>query len=152
MKKIILACILALIFSPSVIAKSDSSTNEKVLAVFQKTFPEAKNPIWHSFEHLGHTFYEVYFKNDDNSSHKITYFNNGLLVQSLSYYKKENLNPVVRAKVAEEFPGKEIFSVTEKYYAGNVTLYINIEGEDSWHNIQISPMGHILKREKFNKN
>ena len=147
MKKIIFACFAAFISTTSVFAAPASLVTEKVLKVFHDAFPEVKQPTWYNFDN----YYEVYFTNADNSSCRIDYNPEGIILSSTRYYTSQNLSPVIRAKVNQKYPGKQIFGITEVSTDDMVTYHIVLEDSKYWFNIQSDATGNISLEKKLSK-
>ena len=147
MKKIIFACLTALSCATAVTAAPASIVTEKVLKVFHDAFPEVKQPVWYNFDN----YYEVYFTNPDNSSCRIDYNPDGIVLSTTRYYTSQNLAPAIRAKVNEKYPGKKIFGITEVSNNDNVTYHIVLEDDKYWLNIQSDATGNISLEKKLVK-
>ena len=147
MKKIIFACLTALISATSLFAAPPSIVTEKVLKVFRDAFPEVKEPTWYNFD----TYYEVYFTNPDNSSCRIDYNPEGIVLSTTRYYTSQNLSPAIRAKVNEKYPGKKIFGITEVSNNENVTYHIVLEDDKNWLTVQSDATGNITLERKLVK-
>ena len=143
MKKIILVWLIAIISATSVLAAPNSLVTEKVLKVFHEAFPEVKQPVWYTFDN----YYEVYFTNSDNSSCRIDYSPDGIVMSTTRYYTEKELPPAIRAKVNEKYPGKKIFGVTEVSNSENLIYYIVLEDDANWYNIESDATG-IMKLDK----
>jgi hypothetical protein len=144
MKKIIIACFAALISATSVFATPSAFVTEKVLKVFHEAFPEVTQPTWYTFDN----YYEVYFTNPDNSSCRIDYTPDGVVISTTRYYTAKDLPPAIRAKVNAKYPGKTIFGVTEVSTNDNLTFHIVLEDEKYWLNIQSSATGSLSLEKK----
>jgi hypothetical protein len=147
MKKIIFGCLAAILSATSVFAVPASIVTEKVLKVFHEAFPEVKQPVWYNFDN----YYEVYFTNADNSTCRIDYSPDGIVLSTTRYYKSQNLSPAIRAKVNEKYPGKTIFGITEVSNSDMVTYHIVLEDEKYWFNIQSDATGNITLEKKLTK-
>lgn len=143
MKKIILASVVAIVSITTVFAYPKSLVTEKVLKVFHESFPEVRQPSWYTFDN----YYEVYFTNPDNSSCRIDYSPDGIVLSTTRYYNEQNLSPAIRAKVCEKYPGKKIFGITEVSNSENVTYHIVLEDDKYWYNITSDATG-IIKLDK----
>ena len=119
--------------------------NRKVLKVFSDAFPEVKQPTWYNFDN----YYEVYFTNADNSSCRIDYSPDGIVLSTTRYYTSQNLSPVIRAKVNEKYPGKKIFGITEVSNSDLLKFHIVLEDDKYWLNIQSDAMGNISPEKKL---
>ena len=147
MKKIIFACLAAFISTTSVFAAPTALVTEKVLKVFHDAFPEVKQPTWYNFDN----YYEVYFTNADNSSCRIDYNPDGILLSTTRYYTSQNLSPAIRAKVNEKYPGKKIFGITEVSTSDMLTYHIVLEDNKYWLNVQSDATGNISLEKKLIK-
>jgi hypothetical protein len=147
MKKIILACLITIVSATSVIAAPKSFVTEKVLKVFHEAFPEVKQPSWYTFDN----YYEVYFTNPDNSSCRIDYSPDGIVLSTTRYYTEQNLSPAIRAKVNEKYPGKKIFGITEVSNSENLIYSIVLQDEKYWYNIESDATGVIKLDKKLEK-
>lgn len=147
MKKIILVTLVAFASSTSIFANPAPIVTEKVLKIFHEAFPEVKQPTWYTFD----DYYEVYFTSPDNSSCRIDYSHDGTVLNTTRYYTEENLSPVVRAKVNEKYPGKQIFGVTEVSNSENVSYHIILEDSKYWYNIESNSTGNIRLEKKLLK-
>ncbi|KAA9041958.1 hypothetical protein FW778_08065 [Ginsengibacter hankyongi] len=147
MKKIFFACLVTIVSATSVFAAPKSLVTEKVLKVFHEAFPEVKKPSWYTFDN----YYEVYFTNPDNSSCRIDYSPDGILLSTTRYYTEQNLPPAIRAKVNEKYPGKKIFGITEVSNSENVTYNIVLEDNKNWYNIESDATGVIRLNKKLER-
>ena len=89
MKKIIFVWLASIFSAATIFAAPLSSVNEKVLKVFHEAFPEVKQPSWYTFDN----YYEVYFTNPDNSSCRIDYNPDGIVLSTTRYYSEQDLSP-----------------------------------------------------------
>jgi hypothetical protein len=147
MKKFIFVCLAAFISATSVLAAPVSLVTEKVLKVFHDAFPEVTQPTWYNFDN----YYEVYFTNADNTSCRIDYNPDGIVLSTTRYYGSQNLPPAIRAKVNEKYPGKKIFGITEVSNSDMVTYHIVLEDSKNWLNIQSDATGNISLEKKLVK-
>lgn len=147
MKKIIFVCLAAFISTTSVFAAPASLVTEKVLKVFHDAFPEVTQPTWYNFDN----YYEVYFTNADNSSCRIDYNPDGIVLNTLRYYGSQNLAPAIRAKVNEKYPGKKIFGITEVSTSDILTYHIVLEDSKYWLTVQSDATGNISLEKKLVK-
>jgi len=143
MKKIIFIWLVAIISATTVFAAPEFLVTEKVLKVFHDAFPEVKQPSWYTFDN----YYEVYFTNPDNSSCRIDYNPDGVVLSTTRYYSEQNLSPAIRAKVNEKYPGKKIFGITEVSNSENVIYNIVLQDDKCWYNIE-SDATCIIKLDK----
>lgn len=147
MKKFLFVCLVALISATSICASPTSLVTKKVLDVFHAAFPEVKQPIWYNYDN----YYEVFFTNADNSSCRIDYDADGVVLSSTRYYTEQGLSPAIRAKVNERYPGKKIFGVTEVSNSENVSYHIVLEDNKYWYNIESNETGNTRLEKKLLK-
>lgn len=142
MKKILLA---AIVFASSFTAMADDPS-EKVLEVFNKTFPNVKEVAWTENEQS----YEVKFKQNEVLS-KITYDKDGNILRTLRYYEEQDLPLLVLSKVKRKFTDKKIFGVTEESSEEGTFYHIILEDDKHWINITADGYGSIKVDKKYNK-
>ena len=143
MKKIILN--LAFIFAVTV-AFANPPVTEQVLKQFSTTFPAVNNAKW--FESENH--YDVYFEKDE-VKHHIRYTRSGKIESTRNYYPGSKLCTFLRAKVAEKFPTKSIFGVTEITNSNEMYYVVVLEDDKSWTNVHVDAIGQMNVLEKLNK-
>lgn len=119
---------------------------EKVLKNFSVAFPSVQDARW--FE--GENHYDVYFEKD-KVKYNIRYDLNGKIMSTRNYYSGEKLCPFLKAKVAEKYPTKSIFGVTEITNNQEMFCVINLEDAKSWTTIRIDSVGQITELEKMTK-
>ena len=144
MKKYFLFVAIAML--SATIVKADP-VSEKVLKVFEASFPEVKQTTWYDYE----SYYAVYFTNPDNSKCRIEYDYNGKIISTTRYYGEESLSPFIRGKVNEKYPGKDIFGVTEVSTSTGLAYHIVLEDQDKWYNITSDSIGSIHLDKKMDK-
>jgi len=147
MKKIIFVCLAAFVATTSAFSSPRAIVTEKVLKVFHDAFPEVTQPTWYNFD----GYYEVYFTNPDNTSCRIDYNEEGIVLSTMRYYGLQNLAPAIRAKVYEKFPGKKIFGVTEVSSSDMLTYHIVLEDSKSWTTVQSDAIGNLTIEKKLAK-
>jgi hypothetical protein len=147
MKKIIFVCLAAFISATSAFAAPKFIVTEKVLKVFHDAFPEVKQPTWYNFD----GYFEVYFTNPDNTSCRIDYNPDGVVLSTIRYYMAQNLPPAIRAKVNEKYPAKKIFGITEVSNNDTVVYHIVLEDDKSWLTVQSDATGNISVEKKLMK-
>lgn len=143
MKKIILN--LAFIFVVST-AFANPPITEQVLKQFNATFPTVDNARWFESD----THYDVYFEKDD-VKHQIRYDRSGKIISTRNYLPGSKLCTFLRAKVAEKYPAKSIFGVTEITNSNEKYYVIVLEDDKSWTNIHVDAIGQINVLEKLMK-
>ncbi len=120
--------------------------NEKVLGAFSKTFRDAKEVSWTESKNS----YEVSFKQNLVQS-RINYDKEGNIIQTLRYYKEENLPLMVLSKVKSKYADKNIFGVTEMSSEEGTFFYITLEDDKNWVEIKSDVYGSLSVQKKFKK-
>jgi len=126
--------------------------NEKVLQSFRSGFPHAEEVSW---EELPKS-YVVNFT-DDMVRTKIIYQKNGEFVSSTRYYTEHTLPSYLRLLIKKEYPGKEIFGVTEISAVTDeenhieTLYYIKLTDARHWITIRMESDGTITEKEKLNR-
>ena len=143
MKKAFLLCLIAAssmsIFATSLHATPDVSA--KILKSFHSHFPEVTNS---SIYHNGDTYVVIFKSPDNNSSGRMFYDKDGNLLETIRYYKADELSPFIRSKIASKYKDKSIFMVTdvenesEHYYQvilenANTMLVVHVNNDGSMH-------------------
>jgi hypothetical protein len=144
MKKYLLFIAIAMLSATIVKAEPVS---EKVLQIFESSFPEVKQTTWYDYE----SYYAVYFTNPDNSKCRIEYDYNGNIISTTRYYAEETLPPYIRGKVNEKYPGKNVFGVTEVSSSNGLVYHIVLEDKEKWYNITSDSIGSIHLEKKMDK-
>lgn len=147
MKKIFFTATVLLFFITSGFAYQQTDVPDKVLKIFHEAFPEVKAISWYHFD----DYYEVFFKPDETGSCRIDYSADGHVLSTTRYYSGENLSPVIRAKVNEKYPGKDIFGVTEVSNDDRVTYHIILQDSKYWYNIEADETGYCKLEKKLEK-
>jgi hypothetical protein len=143
MKKIF--AILVLLFAVST-SFANPPVTEKVLQQFSAIFPAVQDARW--FENDNH--FDVYFEQDKVKYH-IRYDRNGKVVSTRNYFSGEKLCPFLKAKVAEKYPTKSIFGVTELTNSEEMFYVINLEDAKCWTSIRVDVTGQITELDKLYK-
>src|ERR1700733_7630683 len=116
--------------SPAGIAANSplsSIINEKLLATFKQTFPDAEQVKWMEQEDK----YTVNFKEKDILT-KIEYDKDGNFLSSLRYYTEKGLPVNILCRLQKKYADKKVFGVTEMATETSVEYYIKLEDADSW--------------------
>lgn len=145
MKKILFAGLVILFSATSAFATRLPGVTTKVLKVFRQAFPEVTQTTWYNFD----DYYEVFFKTDETSSCRIDYSPEGNVLSTTRYCTGENLSPVIRAKINEKYPGKDIFGITEVSNNDKVTYHIVLKDINYWYNIEADATGSSRLEKKL---
>lgn len=143
MKKILFA--LVLIASVS-FANAAPIVNEKVLKTFNSVFPGVENTRWYEYDN----YYEAYFDNGDVKC-RVKFDLDGKVMSTLRYYGEKMVSPFLRAKLAQKFPGKTIFGITEVNSDSELTYNFVLEDSKSWTHVKADGLGQMEVTEKFKK-
>ncbi|MGI8950081.1 MAG: hypothetical protein ACR2FN_00710 [Chitinophagaceae bacterium] len=118
--------------------------NERLIHLFEKTFPDAKNIKWNEDANG----YVVCFA-QSNMLNKITYDNNDNFVSSLRYYDETNLPANILLAIKKKFAGKTIFGVTEFTNIEGVIYSIKLKDEKKWYTVQATSDGNFEVKESY---
>jgi len=145
MKKILLTLVImtAVLFT---YANTPFTVSEKVLKVFSNTFPGVENAKWYEYE----TFYEAYFDKDDIKC-RVRFDLEGKILNTIRYYGEKNVSPFLKAKVAQKYPGKKIFGVTEVNDESELSYNFVLEDEKNWLHVKSDGTGQMQVTDKFKK-
>lgn len=119
---------------------------EKVLKQFTAVFPSVQDAKW--FE--GEDHYDVYFEKE-GIQYRIRYDLNGKMVNTRNYYTGEKLCPFLKAKVAEKYPGKSVFGVTEITNSDEMFYVLNLEDAKTWTTVRVDATGQFTELDKMKK-
>lgn len=143
MKKILLTLVMASITSFTFAAPPVS---EKVLKLFKEIYPSVQDAKWYEFEN----YYQVYF-DSDNVKCRIKYDFDGKIISTMRYYGEGMVCPFLKAKLAQKFPGKKIFGVTEMTSDNDMTYDFVLEDDKSWTQVRSDATGQMSVTQKFKK-
>ncbi|HEY0066109.1 MAG TPA: hypothetical protein VGB46_02060 [Flavisolibacter sp.] len=142
MKKFMIAA-SALLFSLAVWA---AEPNEKVLASFHNTFKNVSEIVWNEVDGR----FEVKFLHNSIST-RVSYDQNGNILQTVRYYYEESLPILIRMKVQNKFKGLKVYGVTESTADGEVSYHIVLHDETNWVIVDSDAYGYIKIDKKFKK-
>ena len=149
MKKLILVAAAALVFAGSSFANVDPNreeVNEKVLKVFENTFPSVTDLKWKEYaEHYSASFRQ------NGTLTEVRYDREGNFLSSLRYYKEQMLPLSVLSDVKKTYPKKTIFGVTELTVGNAVTYFVTLEDEKTWLTVKTDQSGNMVVHDKFKK-
>jgi hypothetical protein len=120
--------------------------NEKLLATFKQTFPDAEQVKWMEQEDK----YTVNFK-EKGILTKIEYSKDGDFISSIRYYSEKNLPVNILCKIQKKYADKTIFGVTEMATETSVEYYVKLEDAKSWITVKSSVDGAMQVVEKYKK-
>ena len=107
MKNLILSAVvmLSLVFNASA---TTEPVNQKVLSTFHQVFKDAHRVSW---SHTG-SYYEAFFEVESVKTRAMLN-KRGALIQTIRYYKENELPSNVLYSVKKDFTGNEIVGITE---------------------------------------
>ncbi|AHF16133.1 hypothetical protein [Niabella soli] len=106
MKRILLLLLLSSVGYCA--AAGNPLVNDLSLKSFNALFKNAHNVVWSA----GKDFSDVSFQ-EDNILMRARFDNGGNLVQTIRYYKEQNLPVFIMQQIKKEYKGCEIYGVTE---------------------------------------
>jgi len=149
MKKMILLAAGALLLVSTSFAKVDpdrEDVNEKVLKVFETTFPVVTDVKWKEYT----DYYSASFKQNGIQT-EVRYDKEGNFISSLRYYKEERLPLSILTQVKKKFSNKSVFGVTELTTGTDVAYFITLEDQKSWVVVKADQSGNLQIQDKFRK-
>jgi hypothetical protein len=146
MKKSIANLLVICAVSLAAMSFDNPPVTEKVLKQFSASFPTVVDAKW--FE--GDNYYDVYFEKEQ-IKYNIRYDRNGKILSTRNYYTAEKLSPFLKGKVAEKFPDKTIFGVTEITNSEEMYFVLVLEDKTSWTNVKADATGTLTVIEKLKK-
>src|SRR5687767_8413664 len=119
----------ALLLSISLLARDP---DDKLIKTFNASFPKAERVHWYEMPKA----WVVNFVADGIRS-RIVYLKDGKITEFTRYYFESNLPFLIRSKVKDAYPNKNIFGVVEVSImtatgASRVEYYIKLEDEKNW--------------------
>ncbi|RYZ61000.1 MAG: hypothetical protein EOO14_06185 [Chitinophagaceae bacterium] len=146
MKKSIASLLLICALSVASLSFANPPVTEKVLKQFSISFPTVTDAKW--FE--GDTYFDVYFEKEE-TKYNIRYDRGGKVLSTRNYYSGAKLSPFLHAKLAEKFPGKSVFGVTEITNSEEMFYVIALEDKTTWTNVRADAVGQLTVLEKLKK-
>ena len=103
------------------IVSPELTISDKLLQVFQQTFPDAKQVKWVE-EPNG---YQVSFRQNDILT-KVVYDKDAHYVSSLRYYSEKNLPVTILCQLQKRYAGKTVWGVTEQSTESSTEYYVKM--------------------------
>jgi hypothetical protein len=147
MKNLILSTALILAITASAFANSTEPANEKVLRTFSEIFKEASNVSW---SNAGDHF-EAFFVGDNNVKIRALLDEKGNLIQTIRYYKEDDLPSNVLYTVKKEFKNKEIWGVTEVSNKNGVNYRIILKDDKNYIHVNANSAGETEVVSKYKR-
>lgn len=147
MKNLILsaATLLTITFS-AVASPVKPVVSEKTRATFTSIFKSAVNVTWSETGNNAEAFFTV-----NEVKTRATFDAKGNLIQTVRYYKEDQLSPVVLAGVTSSFPGKEIHGVTEVSNNNGVNYRIVLKDNKHYTYINANSTGDTEVVSKYKR-
>lgn len=147
MKKFIFI-LSSLLLSFSLFARDPDET---LIKVFSSSFPKAEQVHWYEMPKA----WVVNFVADGIRS-RVVYLKDGKATEFTRYYFEQNLPFVIRSKVKEAYPNKNIFGVIEvsiltETGASQLEYHIKLEDAKSWLTVKSDTDGNLTIEEKYKK-
>ncbi|MGE9311199.1 hypothetical protein ACLOAU_06120 [Niabella sp. CJ426] len=137
MKNLVLFAAFILAMAGSASASSVEPANEYVLKTFGQIFKEANNVSW---TNTGNHF-EAYFVGENNIKTRALLDVKGNLVQTIRYYKEDDLPSNVLYAIKKEFKDKDIWGVTEVSNKNGVNYRIVLKDDKNYTHVNANSMG-----------
>jgi hypothetical protein len=125
--------------------------DENLIKIFSSSFPKADQVHWYEMPKA----WVVNFVADGIRS-RVVYLKDGKATEFTRYYFEQNLPFVIRSKVKEAYPGKNIFGVIEvsiltETGASQLEYFIKLEDAKSWLTVKSDNDGNLTVEEKYKK-
>lgn len=147
MRNLILSAAFMLFMVSNTSAGWVDPANEYVLKTFGQIFKEANNVSW---THTGNHF-EAYFLGDNNIKTRALLDTKGNLVQTIRYYKEEDLPSNVLYAVKKEFRDKDIWGVTEVSNKNGVNYRIVLRDDKNYTHVNANSTGETEVVSKYKR-
>jgi hypothetical protein len=122
-----------------------------LIKIFSSSFPKAEHVHWYEMPKA----WVVNFVTDGIRS-RVVYLKDGKVTEFTRYYFEQNLPFVIRSKVKEAYPKKNIFGVIEvstltETGASRLEYFIKLEDAKSWITVKSDNDGNLTTEEKYKK-
>lgn len=143
----------AMLLSFSLIAR-DPGTGEiddNLIKSFNTSFPKAERVHWYELPKA----WVVNFVADGVRS-RIVYLKDGRVTEFTRYYFESSLPFLIRSKIKNTYPNKNIFGVVEvsiilETGVSRVDYFVKLEDEKSWMTVKSDNEGNLTVTEKYKK-
>jgi hypothetical protein len=140
MKKIMV--IITLFLSTTIWA----DPGEKILRSFHEAFPNTDSVRW--FEN--DAGYEAFFTSHSIKC-RIWYDREGKMMKCIRYYPPGDLHPYILGKLKMQYPGKEIYGITEESSDEGIKYHVTLEDAKKWYLVTGDDLGNFSTDQKFRK-
>lgn len=143
----------ALILSFSLIARDPGTgkIDDNLIKSFNTSFPKAERVHWYELPKA----WVVNFVADGVRS-RIVYLKDGRITEFTRYYFESNLPFLIRSKIKNVYPNKNIFGVVEvsiisETGISKVDYFVKLEDEKSWMTVRSDNEANLTITEKYKK-
>jgi hypothetical protein len=143
----------ALLLSFSLIARDPGpgEIDDKLIKTFSTSFPKAERVHWYEMPKA----WVVNFVADGIRS-RIVYLKDGKITEFTRYYFESNLPFLIRSKVRNAYPAKNIFGVVEvsiitESGTSRIDYFVKLEDEKTWLTVKSDNEGNLSVVEKYKK-
>ena len=126
--------------------RANAAVNQKVLTSFKSVFVHASNVNWYEYsDHFQASF------NQDGMMIKVSYDKEGNLLNSIRYYKEQQLPLNILYRVKKKYADKKVDIVTEVSNADGTVFFIQLEDAKSFTIVKTDSSGEMTVTDSFNK-
>ena len=143
----------ALLLSFSLIARDPGpgDVDDNLIKTFNTSFPKAERVNWYELPKA----WVVNFVTDGIRS-RIVYLKEGGLTEFTRYYFESNLPFMIRSRVKNAYPNKNIFGVVEvsviaENGTSRIEYFVKLEDAKSWMTVKSDNEGLLTITEKYRK-
>jgi hypothetical protein len=125
--------------------------DDKLIQSFATSFPKAEQVHWYEMPKA----WVVNFVADGIRS-RVVYLKDGKITEFTRYYFEQNLPFLIRSKVKEAYPNKNIFGVVEVSImtasgTSQLNYHVKLEDAKSWMTVKSDNEGNLSVEEKYKK-
>ncbi|MBO9200649.1 MULTISPECIES: hypothetical protein [Niastella] len=125
--------------------------DENLIKTFSTSFPKAEQVHWYEMPKA----WVVNFVADGVRS-RIVYLKDGRITEFTRYYFEQDLPFLIRSKVKEAYPNKNIFGVVEvsiitETGASRLEYFVKLEDTKGWMTVKSDNDGNLTTEEKYKK-
>jgi hypothetical protein len=135
-------CLMALY----AISFANKPVNEKVLHLFQESFPKAEQVSW---QESGDTYIVNFILGQVRS--RVNYDKEGNFISSIRYFSEEGLPNNILCKIKKRYPGEKIYGVTEMESDAGIEYFVKLESTTHWTTVKSDANGYLDQVEKLKK-
>ena len=143
----------ALLLSISLIARDPGpgEIDDNLIKTFNTSFPKAERVHWYELPKA----WVVNFVADGVRA-RIVYLKDGKATEFTRYYFESNLPFLIRSRIKNAYPNKNIFGVVEvstiaETGTARVEYFVKLEDAKSWMTVKSDNEGNLTLTEKYKK-